>query len=125
MDIALIVAKIMGVYLIVSGLFILLRGKTVPHMMKDFFDHPAIVYLTGTILIFLSVLALLQYNVWDGTWQQSVVTIFIWAVFLKGVAYILVPEMLEKLVTKKLLGFLNIFGLIAIAAGICLFYIGG
>ncbi len=52
MDITILTAKILGVYLVVSGLFLLLRGKTIPHLLRDFFDHPAIVYLTGVILIF-------------------------------------------------------------------------
>jgi len=52
METTLLVAKVMGVYLIISGLFLLIRGKSLPMMMKDFFDHPAIVYLTGVILVF-------------------------------------------------------------------------
>jgi len=122
MDVQLIVAKVLGMYLIVSGLYLILRGKTVPHMIKDFFDHPAIMYLAGAFLIFLSVPLLLQYNVWDGTWR-TVVTIFIWAVFIKGVLYILAPDILHRIVTKKLIGALNLYGIVAIIAGLALFYI--
>jgi uncharacterized membrane protein HdeD (DUF308 family) len=120
MDTLLIVAKVLGVYLIVSGLFLIFRGKTVPHLMKDFFDHPAIMYLAGAILIFLTVPLLLQYNIWDGTWR-TIVTIFIWAVFVKGVAYILAPEMLQRMMTKKLMGSLNLFGIVAVIGGAYLF----
>jgi hypothetical protein len=122
MEISLLVAKILGIYLVVSGLFLLFRGKTVPHMLKDFFGHPAIVYLTGVILVFLSTLLLLQGNVWDGTWR-SVITVFAWLVMLKGLAYIFVPDMLHKMVNKKLMESVSIYGLIAIVAGLCLFFI--
>ena len=58
MDTTLLVAKILGIYLVISGLFLLIRGKSIPHLLKDFFNHPAIVYLTGVILVFLSSLYL-------------------------------------------------------------------
>ena len=124
MDISLVVAKVLGVYLIVSGLAMILRGKTVPHLLKDFFDHPAIVYLTGVILIFLSTLVLIQQNVWDGSWR-TLVTVLSWLTLIKGLCYILVPEMLEKLVSKKIYKSLSLFGFIAIVAGLALFYAAG
>ncbi|MDO8742582.1 MAG: hypothetical protein Q7J45_03570 [bacterium] len=123
MDIALIAAKILGVYMVVSGLFLIFRGKTVPHLLQDFFSHPAMLYLTGAVLIFLSTLFLLQHNVWDGTWR-TIITIFGWMILAKGVAYILFPEMLHKLVTKKLLDSVNLFGLITLIAGVLLFRLG-
>jgi hypothetical protein len=123
METALIVAKIMGIYLVVSGLFMMFRGKTVPHMLKDFFGHSAIVYLTGVILIFLSSLYLLQGNVWDGTWR-SVVTIFVWLVLGKGLLYIFAPDMLQKTVSKRTMSSLGAYGIVAIIAGLGLFFIG-
>ena len=123
MDISILAAQIVGVYLVISGLFLIFRGKTVPNLLKDFFGHPAIVYLTGAILVFLSTLLILQNNVWDGTWR-TVITVFSWLVFLKGVMYILIPDTLHKMVSKKILPTLNLFGLVAIVIGVSLFYIG-
>lgn len=123
MEISLIAAKVLGLYLIISGFFLVFRGKTVPRLLEDFFGHPAIVYLTGVILIFLSALLLTQHNIWDGTWR-TVVTVFAWAVLLKGVAYIFFPEVLHKMVNKKVMDSLNLYGIIAIVAGASLFYLG-
>jgi len=123
MDISLVVAKVLGIYLVVSGLFLIFRGKSVPHMLKDFFGHPAIVYLAGVILIFLSTLYLVENNIWDGTWR-SVVTVFVWAILLKGLAYIFAPGMIERLVTKKMLDTVSTYGVVAIVAGVSLFYLG-
>lgn len=113
------VAKVMGVYLVVSGLFLLFRGKSLPLMLKDFFDHPAIVYLTGAILVFISTLYLIGNNVWDGTWR-TVVTVFVWLVLLKGVGYILFPEHLQKISNKFIMKGLNIYGVVIIVMGIAL-----
>ncbi|MBU6388744.1 hypothetical protein KGQ72_02645 [Patescibacteria group bacterium] len=118
MDISL-VAKVLGVYLVVGGLFAIFRGKTLPHLLKDFFGHPAVVYLTGVILVFLAALVLLQNKA-----LGSLVTVLVWLVLIKGLAYIFFPEMLEKMVTKKLLDTVSTYGVIAIVAGIYLFYVG-
>ena len=122
MDITLLVAKIFGIYLVVSGLFLIFKGRTVPHLLKDFFDHPATVYLTGIILIFLSSMYLIQYNVWDGTWK-SLVTLFAWLVMLKGVIYIFAPRILEEKTIKKFKGLFGVYGLIAVVVGLYLFFL--
>lgn len=119
METTLLVAKVMGVYLIISGLFLLIRGKSLPMMMKDFFDHPAIVYLTGVILIFISTLYLVGNNVWDGTWN-TVVTIFVWMVLAKGIAYVLFPEVLHKVSNNFMVKGLNIYGVVGIVIGLSL-----
>ena len=122
MEISLVAAKVLGIYLVISGLFLIFRGKTVPHLLKDFFGHPAIVFLTGVVLIFLSTLYLVLHNVWDGSWR-TIVTLFAWTVLLKGVAYIFVPETLHKFVSKKVLETLNYYGLVAVSVGLALFFL--
>jgi uncharacterized protein YjeT (DUF2065 family) len=123
MDITIIAAKVLGTYFVVSGLFLIFKGKTVPHLLKDLFDHPAILYLAGVILIFLASIFLIQSNVWDGTWR-TIITIIAWATLVKGVAYILFPDVLHRFVSKKLLETLNVYGFVAIVAGLALFYVG-
>lgn len=120
MDITILVSKVLGIYLIVAGLFIIVRGKTIPHLLRDFFDHPAVCYLTGIILIFLSSMYLIQYNIWDGTWK-TLITIFIWLVGIKGLIYVFTPQTLSEITIKKFRGLFTIFGIIAIIVGIYLF----
>lgn len=120
MDTSLITLKILSVYLIISGFFLIFRRKDIPHLLKDFFDHPAIMYLTGIILIFLSSMYLIQYNIWDGTWK-TLLTIFAWIVGLKGLAYIFAPKMLSELAIRKSKRFFAVYGVIAIIVGIYLF----
>ncbi len=122
MDITILVVKILGIYLVVSGLFLVLKGKTVPHLLKDFFDHPAIVYLTGIILIFLSSMYLIQYNIWDGTWR-SLVTLITWLIMFKGLAYIFAPQILNEMAIKKFRGLFGLYGLLAILVGLYLFFL--
>lgn len=122
MDILTLTLKLLAVYLIVSGLFLLLKGKSVPFLLKDFFGHPATVYLTGIILIFLSSMFLIQYNIWDGTWK-TVVTAFAWIVLVKGLGYIFFPKALNEIAIKKFRGFFGVYGIIAIIIGLYLFFL--
>ena len=122
MDISILTLKILAIYLVVSGLFLLFKGKTIPHLLNDFFNHPATVYLTGIILIFLSAMYLIQYNVWDGTWRTAV-TIFSWIVFLKGVSYIFFPKILSVMAIKKSRNLFGIYGFISTVVGLYLFFL--
>jgi hypothetical protein len=122
MDIVILVAKILGIYLVVSGLFLLIKGKTIPNLLKDFFDHPATVFLTGVILIFLSSMYLIQYNIWNGT-SQALVTLFVWLIMLKGLLYIFFPQMLNEIAVKKFRRSFAIYGLVAIIIGLYFFFL--
>jgi hypothetical protein len=122
MDITILFAKVLGIYLLISGFFLLLKSKTIPNLLKDFFDHPAIVYLTGVILIFLSSMYLVQYNVWDGSWH-TLITLFAWAIMLKGLMYIFTPQMLNEMSVKRFRGPFTVYGLIAIIVGLYLFFL--
>lgn len=122
MDTTLLVAKVLGIYLVVSGLFLLIKGRTVTHLLKDFFEHPAVVYLTGAILIFLSSMYLIQYNIWDDTWR-TLITLFVWLVMLKGLAYILFPQALSEMAVKRFKGSFGAYGVIAVIVGLYLFFL--
>lgn len=123
MDLTVLVAKLLGIYFVVSGLFLIFKGKTISHLLKDFFDHPAIVYLTGVVMIFLSSAYLIQNSIWDGTWQ-TVITVFAWFVLLKGLAYIFVPEAFNEFAIKRFKGLFMFYGLIAVIVGVTLFFLG-
>src|SRR4051812_29225689 len=122
MDVLTLSLKVMSVYLVVSGLFLILRGKSVPLLLKDFFGHPATVYITGIVLIFLSTMYLLQYNIWNGTWK-TIPTIFAWLVLIKGVGYIFFPKMLNETAIKKSAQLFKLYGLVSTIIGLYLFFL--
>jgi len=123
MDTTILVAKMLGIYLFLSGFVLLLRGRMLSHLLQDFFGHPATVYLTGVILIALSSMYLLQYNIWDGSWKV-IITIFVWLILLKGVIYLFAPKTFSKMNVEKYRGFYGFYGVLAIAIGVYLFFLG-
>lgn len=124
MDTPTLVAKILAVYLAVSGLFILIKGKTLPHLLRDFFDHPAVSYLSGIILIFLSSMYLIQYNIWDGSWK-TIVTVLVWLIAIKGLFYIFAPKALSNIYNSKTRALFNAYSVLAIIVGVYIFFFLG
>lgn len=121
MEVTILVTKILAIYLVVSGLFLILKGKTLPHLLKDFFDHPSTTYLSGIILIFLSSMYLLQYNIWDGTWN-TVVTVVAWLIGIKGLLYIFAPKSLRNVYKDNTRHLFSAFGVIAVIVGVYIFF---
>ena len=121
MTITVLVTKLLGIYFIINGAFLMIKGKTIPHLLKDFFDHSSIVYLTGAILIFMSSIYLVQHNIWNTT-LEGLVTLLVWVVMFKGLAYLFFPKMLSEIVVKKYQKFFGVYGLIAFIVGLLLFF---
>ena len=122
MDVPLLFIKILSVYFVVSGLFLMIKGKTFAHVLKDFFRHPAIVYLTGVLLIFLGGGVLVDlYAQGGGGSLFFYTTVFAWLVFLKGLAYIFMPQAVARLATRKMSSWFGLLGLVMLVLGVYLY----
>lgn len=119
MDNNLLIAKILGVYMLASGLVMLFRGKTLALVLKDLFDHRALTWVAGLVLIVLGGFMAFAENVFTGAGSEWV-RVFGWIVLAKGFLYIVYPEFLEK-AAKVSKGLSAVWGIIAIALALWLF----
>jgi hypothetical protein len=119
MDTALIL-KVFGVYFVISGLFLALKGRTLPLIIKDLFQHPGVVYLAGIFLVFFGLFIVLGKDAQVGT-SNVVVSVIGWLVLAKGVAYIFFPKMMESLPFDRMRAWFGILGAIVIGIGIYIF----
>lgn len=101
MDSTMIIVKILAIYFIVSGLALIFKKKTFALVIKDLFAHPSITFLAGVMLVFLGGFLVFTHNVWDTNLDIFVAGVS-WIILIKGIAYILIPEVLAKMVTKYL-----------------------
>ena len=124
MEQSILFIKIIALYFVVSGAFLLLKGKTLPLILKDFFNHPAIVYLIGVILVLLGGGILIQNSAYvsDKT-IQTLTIIFGWLVLIKGLAYIFIPKVLAKIFIKKFNNWFGVLGVVIILIGVYLFFV--
>lgn len=107
----MVIVKVLGVYMIVSGLFLLFRSKTLPLLLKDFFEHPATLFLAGLVLIILGGILVFSKA------QSIVVTVLGWIVLLKGAAYILAPQLFKKFTMRGFRPIHVVIALLTIALG--------
>ena len=120
MELPVVVAKVFAIYFIISGLFLMFRRRTLALILKDFFKHPAIVYLTGVLLVFTGSVLIVRYDTWGehtGWW----VGLFGVLALLKGIIYIFAPQQLERMHIERSKGFVILAGLVALILGWYLF----
>jgi hypothetical protein len=121
MEITFVVAKVLGIYLIVSGLAMAGQKKTLTAVLKDFYAHPATVWLGGIFLIFLGGLMVVMHNIWTGG-LTTFVTVVAWLTLLKGVLYLLFPGKIFA-VGEKFLAHAAPLGLLGAVVGVWLILI--
>lgn len=125
MDTSLLLAKILGVHLIVIGFGAFVRSKAYPKLINDFLKNRALVYITGVMMMVFGMLAVLYHNIWDGTWR-TLVTLIAWLAMLKGIMYILIPHKSLKNMTKSIStpGWYKISGFVILLVGVYLVSVG-
>ncbi len=90
MDISLFLAKVFGVYFIVTGVAVPLRRKELIPAIEQLFDDRPLVYIMSVFAFVVGLLAVVSHNVWVAGWPV-VLTILAWLIFLEAIAYLLLP----------------------------------
>lgn len=96
MDITILTAKIFAIYVIVAGLSLVFRRKTISLVLRDFLSHPGIMYVTGAFMVFIGGFLVLKHNIWEGS-LAIFVSILAWLILLKGILYMFTPGWLIKM----------------------------
>ncbi len=107
----LIITQVLGVYFIVSGIFIMTQQKSLGIILRDLFAHRALTYILGVLMVFGGAGLVLGHQ---GRTDSLAVLLLVmgWLILIKGALYIFVPEVLRKMVkgmpsvTYRLLGLL-------------------
>ncbi len=123
METTILIAKVLGVYFAVSGVFIITNKKTFALIIADIFKHRAVSFLIGILLVFGGALLVLRENT-----GQDPVSLFVlfasWAILLKGIAYMFFPERLNamaKSIPSKAFGLIGV--LVTVLGLYLVFYI--
>ncbi len=125
MEISLLLAQTIGLYLVLEGLVILTQKKFVLNVVTDMSNHKALMYVTAVMLTVLGLLVVLNHNVWESTWRV-VPTIVGWAMLVKGVMLFFVPNMVMAKARRfaKNRNMTVLAGIVALAVGAYLVYVG-
>lgn len=118
---ALMIARIFGPFLAIVGLWMLLYSDNLVKIVTSIKNSPAAIYQSAILNLVFGLFIISGYNGWRMD-AFFFVTLLGWALFIRGVLGLFMPQVLIKLMTKsswvKLMGIIPfIWGLILIWAG--------
>jgi uncharacterized membrane protein HdeD (DUF308 family) len=102
MSISLFLAKVIGIYLLVAGIFIIRNYRSQKDVARDIIEDNALRYIFGSASLLIGLLIIAAHNNWTEGWK-IVITVIGWATLLKGVATFLIPK-------EKMLSLIEKFG---------------
>ena len=90
METSLFLAKVIGLYFLVIGLHMALRGTELRLLFEAFAENRPLTYLTSVFALILGLLLVVSHNVWVAGWPV-IITLLSWLVLIKAIAYLLLP----------------------------------
>lgn len=96
MDISIYLARVFGIYLVITCLSILINKKHLLKILHDFSNNLGLVVFTGLIHLFLGLLIVIAHNVWAFDFR-GVVTFIGWVGVVKGGLRLLAPTKVTRL----------------------------
>jgi len=100
METSIFLAKVIGLFGVISTLAIIIRYKLHLAMEENAAKNPTTIYLSGFLLLMLGILLTVSHQVWTRDWRV-VITIFGWLILVKGIMRILFHNTVKKLIEKK------------------------
>ena len=101
MDTSLFLAKVLGIFLAVMGAVISLRRKQLAPVFEKLLDDRPLVYIISIFAFIIGVLLVVSHNVWVAGWPV-VVTILGWAIVLKTLFYLLLPDEVKARLFRRI-----------------------
>ena len=115
---SIFLAQLMGVYLLVEGIFLLTRQAFVRSVISDLMKSPGLRLLSGLMALIIGLVLVLNHNIWAWSYE-GIITILSWLIVLKSVIYLLFSEkiVLRCMQMFNKTGWYVFTGLVAIVIG--------
>jgi hypothetical protein len=119
-----LIAKITSVIYLSAALGAVVSAHHYRRLPDDMFSNAALTYLTGFMAAVIGCLIVNYYNTWAKNWTV-LITIIGWLSLLKGVAIIVVPQVVHDLSASVIAGWgFTMFPYVATSLGLLLGYFG-
>lgn len=122
---SILLAQVIGPIFLVIALHILLYKKHLLQLVDDLMKGGLLVFLSGFMALTIGMILITVHNVWVSDWPV-IITIIGWLSFLKGVFYLLVPDVLHSLIgyVRKATTYWMVGGIAMLLVGVYLIYVG-
>jgi len=125
MDVTIFLAQAFGLFFLIGGIGLILKQSSLKNFISRFSSDRSTVMIGGFVSLILGIPLVLIHNVW-GTSLEIIVSILVWATFLKGVVRVWMPDMIVLMSESfsENIGMLKIMLWIMVALGGYLTYVG-
>lgn len=125
MELSVLLAQLLGIYLLIAGVAVLVRRKELSKLTNQFVHDEAHLLVYGAVAVIIGLLLVLSHNVWEEGLWRTVITLVGWVILLKGGTAMLFPSLFKK-VAKSLsnTGWYTFGGAVALVVGAYLVYQG-
>jgi hypothetical protein len=89
------IAQLLGLYLVLSGVLMIVREQAMMVLVPKFVDSPSFLYFLGSLRVLIGLAIVLAHNMWIGT-LGTVMIAFGWVTLLRGIAMLLLPAETER-----------------------------
>lgn len=123
MELSILLAKVIGIFLTVISLAFIINKKTIK-ILFEWISNEATLLITGFFSLFIGLFMVLSHNIWTSDFRV-IITIFGWGAVLKGFCRIFFPKKSLKIIKKFKKGNkLSFFIFFIFIIGIYLIYSG-
>ncbi len=98
MELSLLLAKVIGVGLVLVAASMLFNRKNID-LLFDAYKSAAAVYITGIVEIFLGLSLVISHNIWAADFRV-IITIIGWMLLVRGVGRIFAPARIPQLLGR-------------------------
>ena len=91
MTTSIFLAKLIGPFFLLVGLSLLVNQAQFGIIANEFLQSPALVFLTGLIILPAGLAVVLTHNVWVADWRV-LITLLGWLSLISGIIRLLVPK---------------------------------
>ncbi len=124
--VSIILGKMLGVIFLGVGIGVFINARLYMGMVNELKNTVALRYLGGVIAMILGAMVISVHNIWELSWVV-VITIVGWLMLIKGIAYVVFPSAMARLLdmySKNKSGVkIRINASISVILGVILLYI--
>ena len=124
MERSILLARIIAVVYVSAALGAIFSANHYRRLPDDLFSNAGLTYVTGFITVVLGILIVHYHNMWTKSWPV-LITVIGWGALLKGVAIIVMPQVVHRASAPLLAGWAaTVFPYVAICLGLLFGYFG-
>ncbi|KTD33631.1 hypothetical protein [Legionella israelensis] len=90
---SIFLAKVIGWYCVIVGLFVLFRQREMLTIMSDVLNQRALLFFIALVTLILGLLMVISHNIWVMAWPV-IITIIAWIVLIGGIIRLLITPAL-------------------------------